>query len=221
MTTGLRSSRANYPSCARRWACCCVLVFVVTAVPAATNTQISTWLADGTINWGIWGHETNGLCAGVLCASRGTPGKPTGQSLTVYVLTSNTNTAWKYLGVRDAKLSKFELRSPTGALMDPLPGKRIDRELRDRMLVSDLPRARGTLSARNMPDAWLFLTPGSPTVLADVTLQDLYCIEKEGQYAVTIWPAIYEFTPDRRAVFRIDLPCVSTTIHLSPSVKHE
>jgi len=101
--------------------------------------------------------------------------------------------------------------------MEPLPGKRIDRTLRDRMLVSDLPRARGTLGARNMPDAWLVLTPGSPTVLADIPLQEVYHIEKEGEYPLTICPAIYEFTPDRKAVFRIDLPCVTTTIHLSKS----
>ena len=202
----------------RIWVWWFIIALNVCVASVAATNSISAWLTDGTINWGAWGTETNGFCAGINTSSRAVRGKTARHSVTVYVLTSKTNTQWNYLALRDAKFSKFELRDPSGAIVVSLPGRRIDRDLRDRIPVNDLPRARGTRSSGNMPDSWLLLSPGSPAILAEICLQDVYHIRKEGDYTLTICPAIYEFTRDRKAVLRIALPCVDTKMHLSPDV---
>ena len=57
---------------------------------------------------------------------------------------------------------------------------------------------------------WLVL----PGQFRDFFIDDVYRIEHEGAYTLTVCVAIYEFAPDRQSVSRIDLPCVKAKLHL-------
>ena len=47
-------------------------------------------------------------------------------------------------------------------------------------------------------------------------IQDVYPIKQEGEYLLTIWPVIYQFSTNEQFVTRIDLPPVSRKVHLRP-----
>ena len=197
----------------RKSCCFGFLLFVCFTAVADVTNNISTWLKDGTINWGSWGAETNEICAGILLPPH-TPNDSGFNSVMVYVLTSKTNAYWDYLGPPNMKLAKLQLQDSNGVLVAPKWwGRKMDGELPHNIKREDLPVGN---HGHGLFLNELCLSAGQPIHFMNFNIQDVYRIKNEGDYTLTICVAIYQFTPDRKSVVRIDLPCVTTKIHLKP-----
>lgn len=160
-----------------------------------------------------WGNDTNDLCAGLFVSQNNNPAPPI-QTIDVFVLTSKTNAMWNYVEAPGNKFAKLELRDTNGVVIPPLKGKKLDDDLPQKIVEEDLPTTPASIHLRR---AWLMLPPSVPEPLKDFNIQDVYRITNAGDYTLKICVAIYQFAPDRKSVLRIDLPCVTTKIHLTPS----
>ncbi len=192
-----------------------IVIFSICITTTAEGTNgISAWLKSGTIDWGTWGAETNEICAGILLSPN--PQNNTDfDSVSVYILTSKTNVFWDYLGPPNMKFARFELKDSNGVVAAPKWwGIKLVSELPQRITKEDLPVDRGRWK---MLVNELCLKAGTPSRFKDFNIHDVYQIKKEGDYTLSVGVAIYQFAPDRKAVSRLDLPCVTIKIHLKPS----
>ncbi len=187
----------------------------VAAAQAATNTvPLPKQFMDPQT---AWGEATNGLRAGVSWFEFS--GK---KEIRTTVLSFNTNVAWNYVTPPGKKFLKCELRDAHGVLLTPRKGKKLDGELPQRILTKDLPyRPASGIHHRRTLDNWFLIGNGLPTILRDFFIEDVFRIEQEGDYTLTVGVAIYEFAPDRESVARIDLPPVTTKIHLRSAITPE
>jgi len=62
-----------------------------------------------------------------------------------------------------------------------------------------------------------FFTNGGPYTIAAIKMDDIYRIKKEGDYTLQVCPSIYQFGTNAGYLDRVDLPCVTTKIHLAPT----
>jgi hypothetical protein len=164
-----------------------------------------------------WGAETNGFRAGVNCELFDRGISRVSEGVQVVVLTAKTNTAWEYLAPPGKRFRTFELRDASGALVPPLKGKRLDAELPMRLLRKDLPYSRAIGHHARMLENWLMIAPGEPTLIRDFFVDDVYRVEREGDYTLCVGVAIYKLDPDGQSLSRIDLPPVKMRIHLRQS----
>jgi hypothetical protein len=164
----------------------------------------------------IWGKITNEFCVGVDWETAPI-GKGFSQEVRILVKTSITNGILGYLLLPNHKLAKAELRDANGVVLVPLKGKKIDGELPQEIQSKDLPhhpaRPRHLTSLKNL----LFLSPSIPEVFWNFSMQDIYRIEKEGDYTFTIVVAIYHLTSDGQSAVRMDLSPVTVHLHLTAS----
>jgi hypothetical protein len=165
-----------------------------------------------------WGPISNHFAAGLFCESVDRSQRPF-QELKIAVKTTKTNDLWGYLMPPSHKLAKVELRDAAGTLLTPLKGKKLDGDLPHQIWANTLPRdslIRHTASGSVGPLELLHNLPVCPW---DVSIQDTYRIEKEGDYTLSVTVAIYHFTSDEQTVVRMDLPPVTALVHLTPSQK--
>lgn len=189
------------------------------AVGCFLTTRAGPAEAGGSVKYGeAWGATTNQFCAGIFWATMDF-GKGVFQDVDIVVKTSKTNAMWDYLIPPGRKLAKVELRDAQGVLLVPLKGKKLDGDLPQRILTKDLPRVPRFGHSGGFLEGWLILGPNLPDRPWQFPMQDIYRIEKEGEYTFTVNVAIYHFMPDQQSVVRMDLPPVSTNIHLTPSGK--
>ena len=194
-----------------------VLFSCFTGIAAETNDTLAWFVLPGL----VWGDETNGFRIGI------TGGDSAGKDIMVFVAGPGTNSVilgpgshkeWRYLAPPNVKFTKVELCDTNGIIVDPLKGKRLDGNLPPKIPVKDLPRSpvRGTKergSGGGLRD-WLI---GNPAKLQEFSIKDFYQIEKEGDYILRVYPVIYMFGTNMEYVDRVDLPCVTTKVHLAPS----
>jgi hypothetical protein len=119
-----------------------------------------------------------------------------------------------YIGPPDGKLAKCELRDSKGTLAPWAKGIPLDAQLQSRIAVDALPRWHPGGGLRNRLG---FLTNSPPAIIAEFKLRDVFRIEKEDDYGLTICPSIYKFETNGQYVVRLDLPCVSMRLHVKPS----
>jgi hypothetical protein len=191
----------------------------------ARTNDIPGWIVLPGIVWGSAG--TNGVRAGIW-----TTGEASNTIATVWVV-SGTNVSWPYFRPPGTKFYKVELYDSAGAYIAPLRGKKVYGDLPETILPPEPQRGergRGLFGITSANDRAslrdrLF---GPLATLGSFTVQNVYPIEKEGNYKLTIGATIYSFIPDFRRVqipatnqslLRFDLPCVTRTIHLSPRPK--
>jgi hypothetical protein len=156
-----------------------------------------------------WGEETNGVRAGVDWELSDK------MDVQVFVLTFETSAMWNYIAPPGKTFMKFELRDAQGGLLTSLKGKKLDGELPQRIPTKDLPfRPASGFHHRSTIDNRLLIGRGQPIIFRDVVIQDVYRIEQEGDYTLTVRVAIYKFAADEQSVFRMDLPPVTVKIHL-------
>jgi hypothetical protein len=117
------------------------------------------------------------------------------------------------------KLAKAELRDSNGILLVPLKGKNLDADLPQQILNKDLPREPMIGHNGGTPEGRLSFPPNLPVNPWEFSMQDIYRIEKEGNYTFTVCVAIYHFTDDKQSVVRMDLPSVSVHMYLTASPK--
>jgi len=215
-TNKLEYILTSWPDIPIAYLMACFVLICFTAMADVTNS-VSAWLQNGVINWGTWGAETNDICAGIDLTLY-SKNDSDYNSVSVCVLTSKTNTFWDYVGPPNMKLSKLELQDSNGVAVSPKWfGRKLDGELPQSIKAEDLPvgdergKSHGGLFLNE-----LCLTAGQPSRLMDFNIQDVYRIKIEGDYTLTICVSIYQFAPDRKSVFRLDLPRVSTKVHLKP-----
>ena len=126
----------------------------------------------------------------------------------------------------DAQFSKVELRDPEGKVLAPL--QKLDGSLPPSIQVGTFPRYPGQQRhAGNM--SFRDRLRRAPAELGKFTIQHAYRIEEEGDYTLTVCCAIYVLPYKGRvpanmdydqyqtlSATRVDLPCVTATIHLAP-----
>jgi hypothetical protein len=106
----------------------------------------------------------------------------------------------------------FELRSADGKIVPFAKGRSPVGSAPARIALRDLPRRPGG----GLADVIRFFTNSPPIPLATIRLGDLYRIATEGDYALTVSPIVYRFGTNDLFVDRIDLPTLSTNVHLAP-----
>ena len=192
-----------------RLGCCFAILLLsgrMAAAEGATNSVLVPKELMGPQT--AWGEETNGVRAGINWELSDK------MIVRIFVLTSRTNTAWNYVAPPGKIFMRFELRDARGMIQTPLKGKKMDVELPMRILTKEMPHSPAVGHEAGMIENRLLVTAGSPVIFRDVIIQNVYRIEQEGDYALTVCVAIYEFAPDRQSVSRIDLPCVKAKLHL-------
>jgi len=177
-------------------------------VGALTN-NIPEQFLDSAI---VWGNETNGFCVGVLPEDKSEK-STIKQSVRVFILTSKTNAMWNFLLAPTNKLQRLELRNQGGHLITPMRGKQLDGDLPAIIFEEDLPT---TPVQVHLKREWLVVSPGRPRPIKEFSIQDVYRIDEQGDYALQVCVAIYQFASDRKSLSRVDLPCVTIRLHLTP-----
>jgi hypothetical protein len=125
-----------------------------------------------------------------------------------------------------AKFLKVELRGPDGKVLVPV--QKLDGFLPSTLPVKAFPRN----ARKERHDGNVDFQDGlyeSPSEFDKFTLQDAYRIEKEGDYTLIVCCAIYVLPYNGHppanvdydkyqtlSATRVDLPCVTTKIHLAP-----
>ena len=184
-----------------------LLLNCFTAVAEDTNDFYFLTVAPGL----VWGAETNGTRAGII-AGRGV------NEITVFIDRRKYLTNWSYVAPPDAKFSKIELQDTNGTVVTPTKGEKLDGDLPQQILLSDLPREPERGGTNGFRSGGGYRDKLYPTLKLKVfSIEDAYRVEKEGDYMLTVYPVIYQFMPDRPFVSRFDLPCVSIKIHLVPT----
>jgi hypothetical protein len=220
MPSSFRSTPAGY-------AICLIAVILGCCTTAIRGASDVSDIPDLFLKFGIvWGDENaNKIRTGLKAEGEA-------ESLTakVFVFGGGTNYVDHYLAPVATKFARVELRDSNGAVIKPFPGKRVAGNLPRRIVIKDLPREpivgtqyRGR--GGGLRD-WLF---GNPARLSQFVIQNVYPIETEGDYTLTIVAVIYKFPEDYESnvplasseqfVTRIDLPTVTTKIHLKPSTQ--
>jgi hypothetical protein len=164
----------------------------------------------------VWGGVANQFCAGLSWETMDR-GQGAFQDLRIGVKTSKTNDLWGYYVPSGHRLAKVELRDAAGMLLAPLNGKKLDGDLSGQPMLTVL--ASGSIITYAAPEEPLVLIPNLAVYPWELSIQDIYRIEKEGDYTLAVTVALYHFTPDEQSVVRMDLSPVIVHMHLTPSQK--
>jgi hypothetical protein len=196
------------------------LIFLLFGVLCQENdANAAEWFDVPGLVWGP--ADTNNVRIGIY-----SDGTPASNQITVFLLIP-TNAIGNYLTPPDLKFSKIVLSGPDGHVLSPKPNKRIYRELPNQIAVSKMPRVPMRGSRQRGSGGWLKnLITARPETLNSFLIQDVFQINKEGEYTITIFAAVYGFPPnksvvmslppDQQFVTRIDLPPVTKKVHLVP-----
>jgi len=104
---------------------------------------------------------------------------------------------------------KFELQDTNGVELPLKDNTTVVKSVPTLLSVRDFPRdPNGRLESVS------YFTNGGPTTLAVVDLKSIYRIPREHDYVLTVCPVIYKFGSNVGYLERVDLPCVSSKVHL-------
>lgn len=156
----------------------------------------------------VWSGETNGFRVGVDVGSNA-PAK----EIDIFVLSSKKE-GLVYVYPPSGKLPKMELRDPDGILVQNVKGK-MDGELPRKIPASGL-RNGGLFDYHSPAYQYFLLGQNSPNMLTMFEIGNVYHIKKEADYVLTIFPVIYKFETNYTLADRVDLPSVTTKVHLAP-----
>lgn len=157
---------------------------------------------------GVWKEDTNGLRVQLSLITNGSP-----TLVLIGVGSVRFNSLGGYVGSPNPPFQKFELTDTNGIVIPFMRGKSIEGSPPARLSINKFPR---------WPDGGLkshigFFTNGGPFMLADINLNSLYQIPRVSDYVLTVCPAIYRFGTNSEYLELVDLPCVTTRVHLKPS----
>jgi len=155
----------------------------------------------------VWSAETNSFRTGVRFDSHS-------KEIDIWVL-SSTNAGLVYVYPPSGKPPKLELQDTNGIITQPIKNK-MDGELPQRISASDLPLIRGQLHYPGAAYKYFMLGKNVPNTLNDFVISDVYQVKEEADYTLTVFPMLYKFETNREYADRIDLPCITTKIHLAP-----
>jgi len=192
---------------------CAITLLLSFCGPALGETNnVPDWFVPPHL---VWGRQTNGVQAGV------TDGDPSERGVVVYIAQTETNGWWPYIAPPGIKFRKIELRNGEGNLI-PIGkhGKEVFGELPLKIEIKNLPHVRirqknGRGSGGEIRDQLV----GSPVKLGAIIIEDIFHIKNEGDYFLTVCPVIYQSFTNETFVVRVDLPAVTTKIHLNGSAE--
>ena len=194
--------------------------------PIADKYRQPVWNTNTAQFWdGAWAENTNGWRVELGFHFANTPDVHVVISVGSLVRNSDDGTG-AYVMPRWDTCAKFELKSPDGKVLKPNPGSLPEVALPSRMPVKLFPI---TQLGFHEGEIW-FVTNGPPCPIASYALNWSYAITNEGDYTLTVRPVLYqnrtgkkiEITKDFRETNtnyfdRVDLPSVTTKVHLVPS----
>jgi len=124
------------------------------------------------------------------------------------------NSGGGYVESPSGKFSKFELVDSNGTIVQPKNGESLEEHFSAKIPIRDFPK-------RSFDGALInfiaFFTNSPPSFLKGVSINDVYNIKTEGDYNLTVCVAIFKYGTSKGFLDRIDLPCITTKIHLRPN----
>jgi hypothetical protein len=88
----------------------------------------------------------------------------------------------------------------------------MDESFPEKMPLKKFPR----WSDGQIKSGFGFVSNGPPDLVGKCVLKDIYAIKNEGDYTLTVCPVLYRYGTNSDFLDRVDLPCVTTKIHLIP-----
>lgn len=160
---------------------------------------------------GVWTQSTNGLRVQLFHEFD----KDTKQTwVTVSVGSPRFNSGVSYVGPPSGQFAKCELLDSNGVVVPFSKGVTMEGQFQSRISINDLPR--WPYGDRGLRNHLAFLSNSPPAGLKEFKIKDVYQIKTEGDYTLTVCSVIYKFETNFEYLDRVDLPCVSTKIHLTP-----
>jgi hypothetical protein len=161
---------------------------------------------------GVWREDTNGWRVQLSFDQSNTPAA----KVTVAVGSIVRNAGGNYYPTPDGRFLKFELLDPQGAIV---PTKKASLE-------TNYPPQLSTWAFPREPDGEIkiefgFVSNGPPFVLGACRFNEACSIRREGDYQLTVCPVLYRDGKTVNLFDRVELPCVSTRIHLVPPPENQ
>jgi hypothetical protein len=157
---------------------------------------------------GICKEDTNGLKVRFRCEET----NASNPWVSVAVGSIKFDSGGIYYLPPDGKFAKCELRDSQGNLLLPMKEKGLQGTFAAIVRFRNFPKwADGALKGR-----LFFMTNSPPSIIRQFRLRDVYDIKQEGDYTLAIDAVIFETGHIPNSVVRVDLPSVSTTLHLVP-----
>jgi hypothetical protein len=210
-------------------------------------SQRRIWNTNMAENWwGVWTEDTN---TGWRVNLRIFPTNAPNVEMTVHVGSIVTNSGAGLMSTPDGKYAKLELLDasgkavPTrrGAAAKLYAGKNAVMASAETEHVNNHPPSADDVSVKNnYPDTisdleysrWKkgsflnhsgFAINGPPCHIGYIKFNDIFSIKSEGDYTLTVQPVLYRMHNDggtfQGYLDRVDLPSVTTKVHLVPNEK--
>ena len=205
------------------------------------------WSTNMAVNWwGVWVDDTNTGWRVNLCPVKS---HAVDEGAIIKVGSIVTNSGAGYLPTADGKYAKLELLDANGKIIPTKPGAALRLyeyggtnvarshpmpSLQDASVEEDYPatisdteyprwkNGDGLQAGRFMKFAG-FVSDGPPCHIGYVKFNDIFSIKAEGDYTLTVQPVLYRMHHDggtfQGYLDRVDLPSVTTKVHLIPNGK--
>ncbi len=179
---------------------CNSIIFSAAGQMDQTN-PLASWFADKSL---VWSGETNGFRVVIEVYQ-----KSPNNDVYIWAVSSN-QLEIAYVHPPSGKPPRMELRDTNGITVPPLKGK-MDGNMPDKLRPADFPIT---------PPATLYnyilFGRNAPALLSSFSLNDVYHVKQEEDYTLTVFPVIYKFEASYEYANRIDLPTITTKVHLKP-----
>lgn len=176
---------------------------------------------------GVWAEDTNGWRVQLNIQNANTPQVAVVVSFGSVVRNSDDGTGEYFLPPHEL-FPKFELKSSDGKILQPYPGCVVEKDCPSRIPVSSFPTYKISYL---VGEIW-FVTNGPPCPIVPQEFRAYYAITNKGEYTLTVRPVLYQNRTGKKIEIakdfngmntncfdRVDLPEVSTKVHLVPNVK--
>jgi hypothetical protein len=202
------------------------------------------WNTNVTENWwGIWTENANGWRVNLRFYDTNTPN----MAMTVHVGSMVTNSGAGLLPTPDGKYAKFELLDSNGIAVPTKKGAALKLYHEENAviakfqndLVNNHPPSTDDTSVKESYPATMsdleyprwkngaflqfagFVSNGPPCHIGYIKFNDIFSIKAEGHYTLTVQPVLfrmhYEGGTFQGYLERVDLPPVTTKVHLAPN----
>jgi hypothetical protein len=185
--------------------CCFLLICTRTEIVAQDSILDSPYVK--------WGDDTNGFRAGTEFGQEE-------EKIVVCVLTSkedSPNGRLEWFRPVDGKFAKVELKDINGMVIAPLAGKDLGTNLPKSIEIKDLGRVGDKWHGYWLTNAIYPLGTNTANCLGEFMINEVYLIESEGDYDLTIWPVIYQRYNAGPIAYRIPIAPTTRRIHLQKS----
>jgi len=185
-----------------------LMAFTVLGQTNNSADILTPWKNDKSF---MWSAETNNFSTGVESHEEAP------NTVVIWVYCSK-KAGLNYVYPPNGKTGNLELCGVDREIIMPKDNKP-DTELPQRISVSDLRQNQndGLIVGHGKKYNYFQLGLLAPGKYREFKVSEVYQIKKEADYTLTVFPVIYKFDTNAEYLERVDLPCVSTKIHLVPS----